>query len=178
MSRFQNGDATAFETLYASHRGALYRYFIRQVARNAVDDLFQDVWLRVIKGQARYRPDAPFSAYLFRIAHNILVDHYRRAGRLPELTSTEHLELPDPGAGPEREFTQSEMRAAISAALADLPAAQRETFLLHEEAGLTLEQIATVVGTGRETIKSRLRYALNRLRRDLRERECVEVRQA
>jgi len=69
------------------------------------------------------------------------------------------------------------MRAAIAAALADLPAAQRETFLLHEEAGLTLEQIATVVGTGRETIKSRLRYALNRLRRDLREREAVDVRQ-
>ena len=64
------------------------------------------------------------------------------------------------------------------AALADLPAAQRETFLPHEEAGLTLEQIATIVGTARKTIKSRLRYALNRLRRDLREREAVEVRQA
>jgi RNA polymerase sigma-70 factor (ECF subfamily) len=70
------------------------------------------------------------------------------------------------------------MRAAISGALADLPAAQRETFLPNEEAGLTLEQIATIVGTARETIKSRLRYALNRLRRDLREREAVEVRQA
>lgn len=120
----------------------------------------------------------PDSLYLFRIAHNILVDHYRRVGRLPDLTSTEHLELPDPGAGPEREFTQFEIRAAISGALADLPAAQRETFLPHEEAGLTLEQIATIVGTARETIKSRLRYALNRLRRDLREREAVEVRQA
>ena len=178
MSRFQAGDATAFETLYARHRGALYRYFTRQVARSTVDDLFQDVWLRVVKGQARYRPDAPFSAYLFRIAHNVLVDHYRRAGRLPELTSTEDLELPDPGAGPERAFTHSELRAVISAALADLPAAQREAFLLHEEAGLTLEQIATVVGTGRETIKSRLRYALNRLRRELNESETVDVRQA
>lgn len=70
------------------------------------------------------------------------------------------------------------MRATISRALTDLPAAQREAFLLHEEAGLTLEQIAKVVGTGRDTIKSRLRYALNRLRRDLLESEPADARQA
>ncbi len=178
MGRFQDGDSAAFETLYLRYRGALYRYFVRQVARSAVDDLFQDVWLGVIKGRARYRPEAPFSAYLYRIAHNVLVDHYRREGRAPPLTSAEHLELPDPGTGPERDFTQAELRATISRALSDLPAAQREAFLLHEEAGLTLEQIAKVVGTGRETIKSRLRYALNRLRRDLLESEPADARQA
>ncbi len=178
MSRFRDGDSAAFETLYARHRGPLYRYFVRQVARNAVDDLFQDVWLRVIKSQARYRPDAPFAAYLFRIAHNILVDHYRREGRAPELTSVEYLDLADAGAGPERELTQLELRAAISQALTDLPAAQREAFLLHEEAGLTLEQIAEVVGTGRETIKSRLRYAVNRLRQELLESDTADARQA
>jgi RNA polymerase sigma-70 factor (ECF subfamily) len=178
MGRFQDGDTAAFEALYTRHRGALYRYFVRQAARSTVDDLFQDTWLRVIKGQARYRPEAPFSAYLYRIAHNVLVDHYRREGRAPELTSAEHLELPDPGAGPEVAFTQAELRATISRALTDLPAAQREAFLLHEEAGLTLEQIASVVGTGRETIKSRLRYALNRLRRDLLESEPADARRA
>jgi RNA polymerase sigma-70 factor (ECF subfamily) len=178
MSRFQDGDTAAFETVYARHRGPLYRYFLRQVARNAVDDLFQDVWFRIIKAQARYRPDAPFSAYLYRIAHNVLVDHYRRLGRLPELTSAEDLELPDSGAGPERDLTQLQLREAISTALAELPAAQREAFVLHQEAGLTLEQIATVVGTGRETIKSRLRYALNRLRQDLSEDEPADTRQA
>jgi RNA polymerase sigma-70 factor (ECF subfamily) len=178
MRRFQGGDTAAFETLYARHRGPLYRYFVRQVARNAVDDLFQDVWLRIIKNQARYRPDAPFAAYLFRIAHNVLVDHYRREGRAPELTSVEQLDVPDVGAGPERELTQFELRATITRALTDLPAAQREAFLLHEEAGLTLEQIAEVVGTGRETIKSRLRYALKRLRQDLLESSPADAGQA
>ena len=67
MCRFRDGDTAAFETLYANHRGPLYRYFVRQVARNAVDDLFQDVWFRVIKSKARYRPDAPFGAFLYRI---------------------------------------------------------------------------------------------------------------
>ncbi len=178
MSRFQDGDSAAFETLYTRYRGPLYRYFVRQVVRSTVDDLFQEVWLRVIKGQARYRPEAPFAAYLYRIAHNVLVDYYRREGRAPELTSAEDLQLPDPGAGPERAFTEIELRATISRALTDLPAAPREAFLLHEEAGLTLEQIAAVVGTGRETIKSRLRYALHRLRRDLLEDEPADARQA
>ena len=111
MGRFQDGDSAAFETLYLRHRGALYHYFVRQVARSAVDDLFQDVWLGVIKGRARYRPEAPFSAYLYRIAHNVLVDHYRREGRSPQLTSAEHLELPDPGAKrPERDRPQHSSR--------------------------------------------------------------------
>jgi RNA polymerase sigma-70 factor (ECF subfamily) len=178
MSRYQDGDTAAFEMVYERHRGPLYRYFLRQTARTAVDDLFQEVWLRVIKGKDRYQPDAPFSAYLYRIAHNVLVDHYRRSGRAPELTSADELELPAADTGPARDLAQSELRDAISAALEDLPAAQREAFLLHQEAGLTLEQIAMVVGVGRETIKSRLRYAMNRLRQELSELASAEVRQA
>lgn len=178
MSRFQNGDSAAFERLYANHRGALYRYFLRQVARSAVDDLFQDVWFRVIRSKARYTPDAPFSAYLYRIAHNVLVDHYRKLGRAPEFASDDPPEIPDTSAGPERALTQFELRQALTRALDELPSAQREAFLLHEEGGLTLEQIAEVVGTGRETIKSRLRYALKRLRRELENEAMPEARQA
>jgi len=178
LSRFKAGDTAAFETLYSRYRGPLYRYFARQVAGGAVDDLFQEVWLRVTKSRSRYRPEAPFSAYLFRIAHNILVDHYRRAARAPEFASAELIEIPSQAAGPERQLTQDELRAAISAALSELPGPQREAFLLQQEAGLTLQQVAEVVGTGRETIKSRLRYALNRLRKSLTETEAADVRQA
>jgi len=167
MLRYKDGDADAFETLYGRHRGPLYRYFLRQVSRAAVDDLFQEVWLRVIRGRDRYRASAPFPAYLYRIAHNVLVDHYRLNGRSVEFNSAEPPELEDPGAGPEQAFHRGELRARFVAALDELPAAQREVFLLHEESGLTLEQIGQVVGVGRETIKSRLRYAVNKLRHDL-----------
>ncbi len=178
MLRYRDGDAEAFETLYSRHRGPLYRYFIRQVSRAQVDDLFQEVWLRVIRGQDRYRASAPFSAYLYRIAHNVLVDHYRRTGRSVEFNTPEPPELDDPGPTPERALVQGELRERLLAALEDLPAPQREVFLLHQEGGLTLEQIGQVVGAGRETVKSRLRYAVSRLRRGLAETELLAENQA
>ena len=178
MLRYRDGDAGAFETLYSRHRGPLYRYFIRQVSRAQVDDLFQEVWLRVIRGQDRYRASAPFSAYLYRIAHNVLVDHYRRTGRSVEFSAPEPPELDDPGPTPERAFVQGELRGRLLAALEDLPAPQREVFLLHQEGGLTLEQIGQVVGAGRETVKSRLRYAVSRLRKELAETELLAENQA
>ena len=178
MLRYKDGDADAFDTLYSRHRGSLYRYFARQVPRAAVNDLFQEVWLRVIRAQDRYRGSAPFPAYLYRIAHNVLVDHYRRNNRGVEFSSPEPPDLEDPGAGPERALQQGEIRARIVRALEKLPAAQREVFLLHQEAGLTLEEIARVVGVGRETIKSRLRYAINKLRQDLAGNAPVSEKQA
>ncbi len=178
MLRYRDGDADAFEALYGRHRGPLYRYFVRQVARAQVDDLFQEVWLRVIRGRDRYRASAPFSAFLYRIAHNVLVDHYRRLGRGIEFGTGEPPEVEDPGAGPERAFDQDELRARLAAALDDLPAPQREVFLLQQEADLTLEQIGHVVGAGRETVKSRLRYAVGRLRQALTESGPLSEKQA
>ena len=167
MLSFQAGEPAAFEALYRRYRAPLYRYFARQVEAMFVDDLFQDTWLKVIRAKARYRPGAPFQAYLYRIAHNALVDHYRRRAQPALPTATDALDPPDDAPGPERNALAAELRAAFVAALAALPHEQRETFLLHEEAGLTLEQIADVVGSGRETVKSRLRYAVKRLRETL-----------
>lgn len=167
MERFRDGHAASFERLYARHRGPLYRYFARQSAKDNVDDLFQETWLRLIRGKARYRPEAPFRAYLYQIAHSVLVDHYRRHGHASRPQANATLDPVDAASGPQERYEAGLARGAFVAALDALPAEQREAFLLHEEAGLTLEQIADVVGTGRETIKSRLRYATRRLRESL-----------
>jgi RNA polymerase sigma-70 factor (ECF subfamily) len=177
MLEFQGGHAASFDTLYARHRGPLYRYFARQAARATVDDLFQETWLRIIRGKAGYRADASFRAYLYRIAHNVLVDHYRRERHASRPVATEGLDPEDPAPGPEADYAALALRTAFTAALEALPAAQREAFLRLEEAGLTLDQIAHAVGTGRETVKSRLRYAVRRLREALaRDREHEEQR--
>lgn len=167
MERFRDGHAASFERLYDRHRGPLYRYFARQAAKDNVDDLFQETWLRLIRGKARYRPEAPFRAYLYQIAHSVLVDHYRRHGHASRPQPNPSLDPIDTSAGPADDYDAGLLRSAFVAALDSLPGEQCEAFLLHEEAGLTLEQIAEVVGTGRETIKSRLRYATRRLREEL-----------
>ena len=167
MIAYVGGDSAAFDLLYARYRGPLYRYIGRQVAAAATDDLFQEVWMRVIRARDRYRPSAPFGAYLFRIAHNVVVDHYRRSAAQP--ASADHdpdaLPQPDPDAAERLDQTQQKLR--LAAAIRSLPADQRDALLLHEEAGLTLEQIGAVTGVGRETVKSRLRYAFSKLREQL-----------
>lgn len=176
MLAYRNGEADAFEVLYARWRGPLYRYFLRQCGHaGQADELFQDVFMRVIGAAAGYEVSAKFATWLFRIAHNRLVDHRRKTGREPvdafaSAGKAEDCAFEPPApehATPERRAEQKELGTALMSALNELPEAQREAFLLAEEGGLTLEEIASVAGVGRETIKSRLRYATAKLRNKL-----------
>ena len=171
MLAYAGGDATAFERLYAKHKGPLFRYVLRSVkGRGEAEELFQDVWMKVIEARARYAPRAKFSTWLYTIAHNRLVDHWRSRGLT--LVSTdegdEESGVPEPaappGAEPERLHEARETLDRLAAALAALPLAQREAFLLHHEGELTAAEIAAATGTNEEAAKSRLRYAMTKLR--------------
>lgn len=174
MLRYCEGKIEAFAPLYARHKGPLYRYLLRQCGLPAVaEELFQDVWLKLIAARTRYTVQAQFTTYLYRLAHNRLIDHYRASARGLPLSYAEDCpewaEIPAPlEAQPERQDDRRRQVEYLLRLLAELPEAQREAFLLKEEAGLSLEAIAQVMGTGRETVKSRLRYATARLRRGLR----------
>jgi RNA polymerase sigma-70 factor, ECF subfamily len=170
MLRYRDGDAHAFELLYRRHKAPLYRY-LQRLCRNAevANDLYQEVWSKVIASRERYEVKAQFNTFLYRIAHNAAVDHFRRAGRQHEGRMEEVTELQDelPGSSleqPESRASQMEIRASFQQALSMLPAEQRNVFLLYEEAGLSLEQIANLTGVAMETAKSRLRYAIGKLR--------------
>ena len=177
MLRYARGDLRAFSELYARHRGPLYRYLARQTRdREAASDLFQEVWSRVIAHRAQYEPRAPFRTFLFRIAHNCFIDHQRRSAvrREPIAAHSSELEespaerVPAPACEtPHLRAEESEFLARYRAALEELPAEQRDVFLLCQQSGLTLEEVATITGVGVETAKSRLRYALAKLRRAL-----------
>lgn len=172
MLGYRDGDASAFETLYGRHKGALYRYLLRQCRSAAVaEELFQDVWLNIVRARERYEVKAKFATYLFHLAHNRLIDYYRREGRgLPvSYTDSEALEdIPD-GHLPsvERQLDLRRQAARLKALIGELPEAQREAFLLREETGLSVEEIAEVTGVNAETAKSRLRYAVTKLRHGL-----------
>jgi RNA polymerase sigma-70 factor (ECF subfamily) len=171
MIRYRDeGDTRSFDVLYGRHRSALYRFLLRQTA-NAADaqELFQDVWLKVIRARERYKPEARFATYLYHLAHNRLIDHYRRrTGRVPLSYDQSEAVLDDaashPEEGPDAALDRAQGARRLAALIADLPAAQREALLLHFEAGLTHEQLAYVMGVGAETVKSRLRYAIRKLR--------------
>lgn len=171
MLRYGGGDAAAFDVLYARHRGGVFRYLLRQCgSRAAAEELVQDIWLSLIQARGRYRVEAKFTTWLYTLAHNRLVDHFRRHNG-PQLVSIDEdgdddpIELPAHAtAQPERQAQAREQASALLRLVEALPAAQREAFLLYEEGGLSLEQIAEVTGAGRETVKSRLRYALDKLR--------------
>ena len=165
MQRYVKGDAKAFDQLYARHRAPLYRYFIRQVNNPATaNDLYQGAWEKIIKGREKYRTTAPFKLWMYRVAHNHLVDHYRRMR--PE-DSVEPDTLSDTRADPSQGVIDSEQNELLRAGITALPVEQRNTLLLQLETGLKMEDIARVTGVGRETVKSRLRYAVNYLKRSL-----------
>jgi RNA polymerase sigma-70 factor (ECF subfamily) len=163
MLAYQAGDARAFETLYARHRARLYRFVLRAVkTRQIAEELFQDVWLRAIEARRRYAPQARFTTWLYTIAHNRLVDHWRKRGLA--LVDLEESDVAADGADPADHARSHEALARFAAALSALPALQREAFLLHEESGLSVAEIAAATGTNAETAKSRLRYAMTKLK--------------
>jgi RNA polymerase sigma factor (sigma-70 family) len=176
MARFAGGDADAFDLLYARHGLAVWRYLLRHVRDAALaDDLLQDVWFAVARQGTRYQPTARFRTWLFTLAHNRMVDHWRTqrphlpldagadAGLLADTLAA------DSGWGPMRQLQSREQGAALIEAIEQLPAEQREVFLLQAEAGMSVEEIAQATGVGFETAKSRLRYARHSLRQSLKE---------
>jgi RNA polymerase sigma factor (sigma-70 family) len=174
MLAYRAGDAAAFDALYARHRGGVFRYLRRHTGNAAVaDELFQDIWMRLIDARGRYEPHAKFTTWLYTIAHNRLMDHFRAASRVqlasyddPEDDPLDDVPANDPQ--PQDQLERKQTAARLLAALDALPAAQREAFVLQQEGELSVEEIATVTGVTRETAKSRLRYALAKLRASLR----------
>ncbi len=165
MLRYRDGDVAAFEALYRRHNDALYRYLLRLCRHRATaEDIFQEAWGKIIKARESYRPTAKFTTYLYRVAHNCFIDYLRRNRRHAQTANVEPDSQPDAGESPDMLVERSLARRRLDAALQTLPDEQRDVFLLHEEAGLNLEQIASVTGSNRETVKSRLRYAVKKLR--------------
>ena len=165
MLRYQDGDTSAFDTLYRRHNDSLYRYLLRLCRHRATaEDIFQDVWSKIIKARANYRPTAKFTTFMYRVAHNSFIDHIRRNKRHANSAEFDVECHADTGEQPDMAVEKLLARERLLRALHYLPDEQRDAFLLHQEAGLSIDQIALVTGSNRETSKSRLRYANKKLR--------------
>ncbi len=170
MLSYRDGDASAFEELYGRHKGGLYRYLLRQCGNPAnAEEIFQEVWIKVIRSRDRYEPLAKFSTWLYQIARNCFIDFVRRQGRnaLNASSRTEPDELHSTTDDPENAAALSQAGQQLANGIAALPPEQREAFLLRVEGGFGLAEIAEITAAGHETVKSRLRYAMRKLRETL-----------
>jgi RNA polymerase sigma-70 factor (ECF subfamily) len=159
MQAYQGGDSGAFECLYHRHKDGLFAFLYRSCPRHAVvEELAQDAWFAVVDRARHYRAEAQFKTWLYQIAHNRLVEFWRRRDNSLTVLDVVSEPLPDCGA-PDREDLQARLMTAIAA----LPGPQRDALLLQEQ-GFSLQEIASITGELEETVKSRLRYARRQLR--------------
>lgn len=175
ITAYQEGDFEAFEELYRRHKNALYRYFYRQVKNAAIaEELHQDVWMRIVKTSAVFNQQSLFTTWLFKIAHNRLIDYFRSNKHNTEQRAQEGNDdiinnlSSEPNQRPDNQLNEQQIAARVLQAVDELPEEQRETFLLHEHSGLSLKEIANITQVSFESSKSRLRYAVKKLRGQLR----------
>lgn len=178
MKRYGEGNARAFEMLYQRHKGPLYRFLLRQLSdRATVDELFQDVWSKLIAQRSDYHVSAKFSTWLYTLARNRVIDHYRVQGKRDSLSFS----LDDDSFGevseggqqlvcehrPELVLESDKAAAKLKLLVQQLPPSQREAFVLKHDAGFNHRDIAEITGHKEETIKSQIRYAINKLKQGL-----------
>jgi len=182
FERFRQGERAAFEVLLRRHRAPLFTFVLRVLAtgdRARAEDIVQDAFVRILRGSGDWEQRARFSTWLFTIARNLCLDAMRRdKHRRAESLDCPAGEGEDAGRplgdtlegsarGPEREAANARVRPVLEAAIRKLPAEQREVFVLREYAGVPFKEIAELTGTGENTVKSRMRYALESLRKSL-----------
>jgi RNA polymerase sigma-70 factor, ECF subfamily len=180
MQAYREGDPRAFELLLARHERKVWHFLRRSVGDPVLaEDLLQEVFLRVIRARGEWKGEAKFTTWLYAIARNLLVDQSRRAVHRDarsldaptiardQASETLHDRLADGTRDAEGLASDGQVRARVEAAVADLPPDQREVFLLREVMDMPFAEIAAVVGAPEPTVKSRMRYALERLREAL-----------
>ncbi len=173
MLLYREGDAHAFEKLYLRNKDALYRFMLSLCGNESItEELFQDVWLKLVNARQRYQVTASFRTYLFQIARNRVIDHYRSSTRNPQAGAFSNgdviAELPaDRHSRPDIQAETNQAMQSLLQAVDALPLEQREAFLLKEEAGLSVQEIANLTGVNSETAKSRLRYAFKKIRGEM-----------
>jgi RNA polymerase sigma-70 factor (ECF subfamily) len=180
MTAYQRGDVTAFAELVARHEKPLWS-FLRRLVRDesAAEDLLQEIFMRVVRGAATWQPNAKFSTWLYTIGRNLCIDHGRKlqhrrtlsldghAGGDEDAAPRLHEQLSGADRGAERSALNRELAARLDRAIAALPEPQREVFVMREVLDLPFAEIAEAVGASEATVKSRMRYALQRLRSEL-----------
>ncbi len=172
LARYQAGDLTALEELVEAYRRPLFAYILRMTeSRGGAEDIFQDVWIRAIKHLPTFR-ERNLLGWLFRIAHNRIIDRARK--QRPEQPYLEEIEYDTPSTrravhtlSPDEQAHEQDLKRRIQQAVATLPEEQRSVFLLRMDANLSFKEIARIQQISINTALARMRYALEKMRLEL-----------
>ncbi|WP_025823165.1 sigma-70 family RNA polymerase sigma factor [Shewanella marina] len=169
MLAYAQGDNQAFSQLYNRHKGGLYRYFVRQIHDlQLAEDLYQDTWGRVIKSASSYQASAKFTTWLYRIAHNLVIDHVRSVKPVDNFTDVvddeQSFDVNDESMAPEPSVIMQAKARLLEKCISLLPQVQKEALIMNFEMGFTAITISEIANVSMEATKSRLRYAQQSLK--------------
>lgn len=165
MLAYRRGDKRAFDALYTQYKNPLHGYLYRHCnSETQTAELFQDVWVRVIAWSSRFVGKGRFRSWIFTLAHNCLVDFYRKNEKLQQHTTYEESVG---GIGLDDEAGGRELGSALNRSLSRPPLDQRQAFCLREEQGFSIKEIAVIRNVTAEAAKSRLRYAYKKLKESM-----------
>ena len=186
MLAYAKGDASAFDKLYHRHKKAVFLFFIKQNTSAAVaEELCHDTWLKLINAREKYEVSALFRTYLFTIARHVMIDFFQKKSTQNEQTFTEHVteqtiqnsveacednvKNTEDAEKPStvNNYQMEQLKQALNSQILQLPFEQRQVFLLKQEAGFTVDQIAKITQDHKEKVKSHWRYALQKIRKGL-----------
>jgi len=178
MAAYQNGDVTAFDVLLGRHKNGVYNFLYRNTGQEEnAEEAFQEIFARVIKSAASYKPSAKFSTWLYTIARNYCIDHSRKEKWRQTTSLSEKVgdgddlkledQIADETQNPEKDRNQKNLGELVEEMLSRMNPDQKEVFLMREQSNIAFDEIARIVGATTSTVKSRMRYALAFLRDEL-----------
>jgi len=179
MVMYQKGEVRAFEVLLSRHRKPVYNFILRFVGdKETAEDLLQEAFMRVIKGAEAYKRQAKFTTWLYTIARNLCVDQTRRRKHRKHASLDAPMDISDDSGtlldvipsnemASDRQSLNKQLHQTMHRAISALSEEQREVFLMREFLDLPFKQIAEIVGVPENTVKSRMRYTLEKLRLEL-----------
>jgi RNA polymerase sigma-70 factor (ECF subfamily) len=175
MCRYRQGDAAAFELLVRRWQEPVGRIVSHLLGPRAdVEDLCQEVFIRVLRARERYRPSYAFSTWMYRIALNVARDSRRRDSRRPHQPLADY-DATSPAPRPADALARNETTDAVADAVAGLPAPLRDVLVLKHFGGLSFSEVAIATGLPLGTVKSRMLAALKHLRGELRRRGVTDA---
>jgi RNA polymerase sigma-70 factor, ECF subfamily len=179
LRSFSQGNAAAFRTLVTRHKTPLFNFALRHLrSQTAAEDIVQDAFVRMVQSAGDFKHESKFTTWAYAIVRNLCIDQLRKNAlrKHPSLDQKTREEgpslgeqLPDPRTDVERAVVSTELRAVLLTAVDALPLEQREVFMMREISNLPFQEIAEITGVSENTVKSRMRYALERLQESLAE---------